>query len=151
MASKYKNIEEYLATIPEERIAPFMKLKETILSNLPDGFDERVSYNMVGYVVPHETYPDGYHCDPKLPLPFINIANQKGFIALYHMGLYANQEIYDWFVGEYPKHSKYKLDMGKSCIRFKKVDHIPYELVAELIKKMTVNDWVKLYEEKLKN
>ena len=151
MASKYKDIEDYIANIPEERIAPFMKLKETIKSNIPTGFEECLSYNMIGYVVPHSTYPDGYHCDTKLPLPFINIANQKGFIALYHMGIYANQELYDWFVAEYPNHSKYKLDMGKSCIRFKKVDHIPYELVAELIKKMTVKDWINLYEQKLKN
>ncbi|MFT6783233.1 MAG: hypothetical protein ACJA1A_003172 [Saprospiraceae bacterium] len=149
--SKYLDIEGYIADIPEDRVAPFMKLKETIKSNLPSGFEECLSYNMLGYVVPRSTYPDGYHCDTKLPLPFINIANQKGFIALYHMGIYANPELYDWFIAEYPKHSKFKLDMGKSCIRFKKVDHIPYDLIAELIKKMTVKDWIILYEEKLKN
>ena len=148
---KYKDVEDYIANIPDDRVASFMKLKETIKSNLPDGFEECLSYNMIGYVVPHSTYPDGYHCDTKLPLPFINIANQKGFIALYHMGIYANKELHDWFVGEYPKHSKYKLDMGKSCVRFKKVDHIPYELIAELIKKMTVDDWVTLYEKNIKN
>ncbi|MGK0316098.1 MAG: hypothetical protein ACI86M_002330 [Saprospiraceae bacterium] len=151
MTTKYEDIEDYIANIPEERVAPFMKLKETIISNLPSGFEECLNYNMIGYVVPHSTYPDGYHCDPKLPLPFINIANQKGFIALYHMGIYADPELYDWFVGEYPKHSKYKLDMGKSCVRFKKVDHIPYDLIAELIKKTNVKDWVTLYEEKFKN
>ena len=149
--SKYKDIEDYISNIPEDRIASFMKLKDTVKSNLPEGFEECLSYNMIGYVVPHSTYPDGYHCDKKLPLPFINIANQKGFIALYHMGLYANPELHDWFVAEYPNHSKYKLDMGKSCIRFKKVEHIPYELIADLIKKMTVEDWVTLYENKLKN
>ncbi|MFT4533684.1 MAG: hypothetical protein ACI9P5_001034 [Saprospiraceae bacterium] len=149
--SKYLDIEGYIADIPEDRVAPFMKLKETIKSNLPSGFEECLSYNMLGYVVPRSTYPDGYHCDTKLPLPFINIANQKGFIALYHMGIYANPELYDWFIAEYPKHSKFKLDMGKSCIRFKKVDHIPNDLIAELIKKMTVKDWIILYEEKLKN
>jgi hypothetical protein len=151
MTTKYEDIEDYIANIPEERVAPFMKLKETIISNLPSGFEECLNYNMIGYVVPHSTYPDGYHCDPKLPLPFINIANQKGFIALYHMGIYADPELYDWFVGEYPKHSKYKLDMSKSCVRFKKVDHIPYDLIAELIKKTNVKDWVTLYEEKFKN
>lgn len=148
--SKYKDVEEYLANLPEDRINPFVNLRETITSNLPEGLEECISYNMVGFVVPHSIYPDGYHCNPKLPLPFINIANQKGFISLYHMGLYADQELHDWFVGEYPKYSKYKLDMGKSCIRFKKVDHIPYELVAELIKKMNVENWVKLYEREIK-
>ena len=151
MPAKYKDIEDYIANIPEERIEPFMKLKETIENNLPKGFELMLSYNMLGYLVPHSIYPDGYHCDPKLPLPFINIANQKGFIALYHMGIYANKELLDWFVAEYPKHSKYKLDMGKSCIRFKKVDHIPYDLVAELIQKMNVDDWIALYEKNVKS
>ena len=150
-AIKYKDIKDYISNIPEDRVAAFIKLKETIEDNIPEGFELRFSYNMLGYVVPHSIYPDGYHCNPKLPLPFINIANQKGFIALYHMGVYANKELFDWFVGEYPKHSKYKLDMGKSCIRFKKVDHIPYELVGELIKKMTVEDWVTLYEKNVKS
>jgi hypothetical protein len=147
---KHKNIEEYLANISEERIVPFMKLKQIIEDNLPTGFEECLNYGMPSYVVPHTIYADGYHCDPKLPLPFISIANQKGFIALYHMGLYANQELYDWFVTEYPNHSKYKLDMGKSCIRFKKVDHIPFDLIAELMGKMTVGDWVSIYEKEIK-
>ena len=143
--------EEYIAQLSEERQEPFKKLRQTILENLPKGFEEVMGYGMPAYVVPHSIYPDGYHCDPKLPLAFISIANQKGFIALYHMGVYANPELYDWFVGEYPNHSKYKLDMGKSCVRFKKVDHIPYDLIAELIKKATVKYWVTLDEEKLKN
>ena len=105
---------------------------------------------MIGYVVPHEVYPSGYHCDPKLPLPFLAIAAQKNFIALYHMGIYMEPALLDWFVAEFPKHSKSKLDMGKSCIRFKKPQDIPFELIAELIKKMTANDWIKLYESKLK-
>ena len=151
MPAKYKDIEDYIANIPEDRIAPFMKLKETIENNLPEGFELMLSYNMLGYLVPHSIYPDGYHCDPKLPLPFINIANQKGFIALYHMGIYANKELLDWFVAEYPKHSKYKLDMGKSCIRFKKVDHIPYDLIAELIQKMSVEEWIEIYDRNVKN
>ena len=151
MANKYKDVEDYIANVPEERIGPFMKLKETIDSNIPEGFESMLSYNMPGYMVPKSIYPDGYHCDPKLALPFASIANQKGFIALYHMGVYANQELYDWFVSEYPKHSKYKLDMGKSCIRFKKVDHIPYELIGELMTKMSVDDWIKLYEKNVKS
>jgi hypothetical protein len=126
------------------------KLRQTILDNIPDGFKEEMSYGMLGYVVPHTIYPDGYHCTPELPLPFMNIANQKNFIALYHMGIYANKELLDWFVGEYPKYVKTKLDMGKSCIRFKKVETIPYDLIAELCSKMTVQQWIDLYEKNVK-
>lgn len=110
-----------------------------------------MSYGMLGYVVPHSKYPDGYHCDPKLPLPFINLASQKNFVALYHSGMYANPKLYDWFVTEYPKHCKHKLDMGKSCIRFKSMNDIPYTLIGELSTKMTVDDWVTLYENNVKN
>jgi len=141
---------EYLNAIPEERRAAFGKLRETIVENIPDGFREQMSYGMIGYVVPHELYPPGYHCDPKLPLPFVNIASQKNFIALYHMGIYATPELHDWFVSEYPKHAKGKLDMGKSCIRFKKPDDIPFDLIGQLMQKVTVEDWVACYTEMLK-
>jgi hypothetical protein len=126
------------------------KLQKLFKKNLPKGFEEQMSYGMVGYVVPHKIYPDGYHCDPKLPLPFLSIASQKNFIALYHMGVYAVPELHDWFVSEYPKHCKSKLDMGKSCIRFKKMEDIPYDLIAELAKKMTVQDWISCYEKNYK-
>jgi hypothetical protein len=106
---------------------------------------------MIGDVVPHSIYSNGYHCNPKFPLPFINIASQKNFVALYHMGIYADQTLYDWFVTEYPKHAKYKLDMGKSCIRFKKMDDIPYALIGELVEKMSVKAWIELYESKVKS
>jgi len=142
--------DEYIAKLPEERQAPIQKLRDTILENIPNGFEETISYGMIGYVVPHKIYPAGYHVDPKLPLPFINIASQKNYIALYHLGVYADPEIYDWFVGEYPKHSKTKLDMGKSCIRFKKIDQIPFELIGELVKKITPQRWVEIYEENVK-
>ncbi len=145
-----KSVEEYLEKIPEDRKEYFKKLRETIKENIPDGFVEEMSYGMIGYVVPHSIYPKGYHCDPKLPLPFTNIASQKNFIALYHSGIYANPKILNWFVQEYPKHSKQKLDMGKSCVRFKKIEEIPYQLVGELMQKMSVEDWVELYEEKVK-
>ena len=141
---------EYLNAIPEERRAAFGKLRETIVENIPDGFREQMSYGMIGYVVPHELYPPGYHCDPKLPLPFVNIASQKNFIALYHMCIYATPELHDWFVSEYPKHAKGKLDMGKSCIRFKKPDDIPFDLIGQLMQKVTVEDWVACYTEMLK-
>lgn len=105
---------------------------------------------MIGYVVPHTLYPEGYHCDPKQPLPFINIASQKGFIAIYHIGLYADDKLLEWFTSEYPKHSKTKLDMGKSCIRFKKTEQIPFELIAQLAKKITPNDWIETYVRQFK-
>ena len=141
---------EYLEAIPQERRAAFEKLRETIIENLPDGFQEGVDYGMIGYCVPHRLYPAGYHCNPKQALPFAGIASQKHFIALYHMGLYADEELLDWFVSEYPKHSKRKLDMGKSCIRFKKPDDIPFELIGQLMQKMSVEEWVTLYEAVLK-
>lgn len=140
------SVTDYLNKIPEERKASFNKLRDTILENLPEGFSEEMSYGMIGYVVPHSAYPSGYHCDPKLPLPFISIASQKNFIALYHMGIYANNELLDWFVAEYPKYVKTKLDMGKSCIRFKKPELIPFELIGQLVSKIGVQDWITLYE-----
>lgn len=141
----------YMDTLPEERKAPMQQLRNTILGNLPPGFEECMNYGMIGYVVPHSAYPAGYHCDPKLPLPFLNIASQKNFIALYHMGLYASPELLGWFTAEYPKHSKTKLDMGKSCIRFKKPEQIPFELIAQLLRKMSVQDWITLYEKNIKD
>ncbi|HNL71683.1 MAG TPA: DUF1801 domain-containing protein, partial [Leptospiraceae bacterium] len=113
-------------------------------------FEETISYGMISYVVPHSLYPEGYHTDPKQPLPFISLASQKNFIALYHMGIYADEKILHWFVTEYPKHSKTKLDMGKSCIRFKKIDQIPFDLIQELVKKMTPKQWIDLYKKSIK-
>jgi len=142
--------DDYVSQLPPERAVVISTLRSIIKENIPSGFREELSYGMIGYVVPHSIYSAGYHCDTSLPLPFINIASQKNFIAFYHMGIYANQDLYDWFVGEYPKHCSRKLDMGKSCIRFKKMDDIPYDLITELVKKMTVSDWVSLYEEQYK-
>ena len=135
MQSKAATPDEYLETLPAERKAAMQELRKVIKKNLPKGFVEVMSYGMVGYVVPHSTYPNGYHCDPKLPLPFLNMASQKNFIALYHMGLYSDPQLLDWFTSEYPKHSKAKLDMGKSCIRFKKPEEIPFALIGELASK----------------
>lgn len=146
MQIKASSPKEYLENIPEERQPVMKKIRKIILENLPKGFNEEMSYGMIGYVVPHSIYPDGYHVDPKLPLPFINLASQKNFIALYHSGIYASPEMHNWFVSEYPKHCKSKLDMGKSCIRFKKLDDIPYALIAELVTKLSVKEWVSLYE-----
>lgn len=150
MESTVKTPQQYLDQLPEDRKQTMDRLRKTILDNLPKGFEEGMSYGMIGYVVPHNLYPSGYHCDPKLPLPFISLASQKNFIALYHMGIYASPALYDWFVAEYPKHAKYKLDMGKSCIRFKKPEDIPYELIGQLVSKMTVNEWIATYESQLR-
>jgi uncharacterized protein YdhG (YjbR/CyaY superfamily) len=150
MQSKAINVKEYLEEIPEERKQAFVKLRQTIVTTIPKGFVEQISYGMIGYIVPHSIYPNGYHCDSKLPLPFVNIASQKNFIAVYHMGIYAKPELLQWFVNEYPKHSIQKLDMGKSCIRFKKFDHIPFDLIAALMQKMSVADWINCYESQIK-
>jgi hypothetical protein len=150
MQSTAKTAQDYLDTLPDGRKTIMNALRKTLTENLPEGFKEGMGYGMLCYSVPHSIYPAGYHCDPKLPLPFISLASQKNFIALYHMGIYANKELLDWFVAEYPKYAKYKLDMGKSCIRFKKTDDIPIALIAELAKKMTVADWIQTYESAFK-
>lgn len=144
------SVKEYVEGLPEDRQAIIKKLQALIKKNIPKGFEEELSYGMIGYVVPHKIYPDGYHCDPKLPLPFLSLASQKNFIALYHMGIYAKPDLLEWFVSEYPKHCKSKLDMGKSCVRFKKMEDIPYALLEELMKKMTVQDWISCYEKNYK-
>ncbi|MEL6557393.1 MAG: DUF1801 domain-containing protein [Bacteroidota bacterium] len=146
MQIKASSVEDYISKVPEERQPVLQGIRKAILENLPEGFEERLSYGMIGYVVPHELYPPGYHVDPKLPLPFINVASQKNFVALYHLGIYASEELLKWFVAEYPKHNKTKLDMGKSCVRLKKMDQMPYELIGELCTKMTVDEWIKIYE-----
>lgn len=142
--------EEYIAQIPEDRKPVVNQMREVILANLPAGFEETMSYGMIGYVVPHSIYPDGYHCTPELPLPFMNIASQKNFVALYHSGIYANDDLLKWFRAEYPKHCKRKLDMGKSCIRFKYMDDIPYQLIGELTQKLSVQEWIDIYESAIK-
>lgn len=151
MVNNTKAINDYINQLPEERISVFKKLCDVIASNIPKGFEECMNYNMPSFVVPHSFYPNGYHCDTKLPLPFVSIASQKNFIALYHMGIYADADLLNWFQIEYPKHCKSKLDMGKSCIRFKKMDDIPFNLIAELMQKMTVKNWIELYEKNLKS
>ena len=150
MQSTAKTPQAYVDSLPEERKVAIEKMRQAIKKTLPAGFEEVMCYGMLGYVVPHSLYPKGYHCDPKLPLGFISLASQKNFVALYHMGIYANPKLLDWFVGEFPKHAKSKLDMGKSCVRFKKMNDIPYELISELASKMTVQDWIDCYESAFK-
>lgn len=142
--------EDYINQVPIERQETLRKLRQVINDNLPKGFEEGIKYKMIGYYVPHSVYPDGYHCDPKTPLPLMSFASQKNSINLYHMGIYAKKELLDWFVNEYPKHCKRKLDMGKSCIRFKNMDEIPFELIGELTKKMSSKEWIDIYESAIK-
>ena len=142
--------DEYVEKVPEERRPSFELLRETVLDHLPAGFEEVMSYGMIGYVVPHSLYPDGYHCTPALPLPFMNIANQKNFIAFYHMGIYAEPELLEWFLSEYKALNLRKLDMGKSCMRFKKWEEIPFELIGQLVAKRSPQDWISVYESQLK-
>lgn len=150
MKADGKTVEDILISISPERAEAFNKLHDVIINNLPKGFEAAISYGGLGYVIPHSIYPAGYHCKPTEPLPFAGIASQKNSINLYHMGIYANPKLLEWFVSEYPKHSKQKLDMGKSCIRFKKIDDIPYQLIAELMKKIEANEWISMYENNLK-
>ena len=109
-----------------------------------------MGYGHMGWVIPHETYPAGYHCDPTQPLPFMGIASQKNFIAIYHMAIYADPSLLEWFQSEWPKHSKRKLDMGKSCIRIKNPADLPLDLIAELSTKVTPAQWIELYERTMK-
>jgi hypothetical protein len=143
-------VKEILTNLPAERAGPFNKLHDVIVKNLPKGFEAAISYGGLGYVIPHTLYPAGYHCKPIEPLPFAGIASQKSSINFYHMGIYSDPELLEWFVTEYPKHSKQKLDMGKSCVRFKKLDEIPYKLIGELMKKLSAKEWINIYETKLK-
>ena len=138
--------EEYISKQPPERQKGLNMLRNTILSALPEGFTETINYGMIGYVVPKSIYPKGYHSNPKLPLPFMSIASQKNHIALYHSGVYANRELYGWFINAYENQMGRKPDMGKSCIRFIKPDHIPFSLIAELVSKITPKEWIAMYE-----
>jgi len=140
----------YIDALPAERKSAMKKLRQVIKKNLPKGFKETINYKLPAWVVPHSKYPDGYHCSPELPLPFLSIASQKNFIALYHMGIYADPKLMAWFQKQWPKHMDTKLDMGKSCIRFKKVEAIPYELIGELVAKMSPDDWIERYEKHVK-
>lgn len=139
-------VTDIINSVPDERLLPFKTLHEVFLKNLPIGFEAGISYGGLGYVVPHTTYPAGYHCKSSEPLPFAGIANQKNSINLYHMGIYTDAKLMNWFITEYPKHCKTKLDMGKSCSRFKKLDDIPYNLIGELMTKMSVSQWIQMYE-----
>jgi hypothetical protein len=140
----------YLKSLERARVEPVTQLMDSIREALPEGFEERMNYGMPSWVVPHETYPGGYHVDPSLPLPFLSVASQKRHVAVYHMGIYADVKLLAWFEAAYPKHCSTKLDMGKSCIRFKNPAKIPHALIGQLCKKMTPKKWITLYEANVK-
>jgi uncharacterized protein YdhG (YjbR/CyaY superfamily) len=151
MQSKAKTVAEYIDSLSPERKQIVGAIRKVILKNLPKGFQEEMNYGMIGYVVPHKLYPDGYHCDPTLPLPFLNIASRKNFIAVYHMGIYVQPKLLEWFQDEWKVYSTKKLDMGKSCIRFKKPEDVPLDLIGELASKLTPQQWIEIYEKKFIN
>jgi len=150
MQSKATSPNQYLEELPEDRKEPVSKLRQQIIDILPKGIEELMNYGMLGYVVPHSVYSDGYHCNPKDPLPFMNLASQKNFVAVYSMVLYSRKDLMDWFTSEYTKRCKYKLDMGKSCIRFKKMEDIPFDLIGELTAKVSTEEWIDIYESAFK-
>jgi len=150
MQSTAKTPQEYIDSLPPDRKEVISKIRGVLLKNLPIGFEETIGYGMLGYVVPHSTYPKGYHCNPKLPLPYINLASQRNFIALHAMCVYGDSKLKEWFASEYPKYCKTKLDMGAGCIRFKKMDDIPYQLIGELAGKLTPQQWIEMCERVIK-
>ncbi len=150
MVSKAITIDDYISELSDERKKIIEKLRISIINNLPKGFEEGMQYGMIGYFVPHKIYPNGYQCNPKEPLPFMSIASQKNSVNIYHMGLYAKKDLYDWFVTEYSKQFSKKLDIGKSCIRFKNEAAIPFEMLEELVQKIAVDEWISIYENTIK-
>lgn len=150
MQSKATTVEQYLKEVPADRQEAMNKLRKVIVKNLPKGFKEGMGYGMMGWSVPHSIYPAGYHCNPKDPLPFAALASQKNSINFYYMGIYGDPKLLKWFVDEYAKASVGKLDMGKSCIRFKKPENIPFDLIGELCSKITVEKWIEVYEKNIK-
>ncbi len=150
MQSTAQTVDQYIHELPSDRKHVMQTLRTTIASSIPTWFVETMQYGMIARVVPHTIYPAWYHCKPTDPLPFLALASQKNFIALYHMGIYADEAILQRFQQEFPRYSKKKLDMGKSCIRFKDINHIPYDLIAKLVQKMTVKERITLYEKQYK-
>lgn len=140
------SVSDYIASLPDDRKTAISKIRQTINKNLPKGFKESFGMGMILWCVPHSSYPAGYHCDPKKPLMLMGLSATKGGISMHHLGLYGSTTLLNWFTGEWPKHSVKKLDMGKGCIRFKKLEDVPISLIVELSKKLTPQAWVEQYE-----
>jgi hypothetical protein len=136
----------YIANLPEDRREPMQALCEVFRKHLPQGFEETLAYGMVSFCVPHSTYPRGYHCDPKIALPFVQIASQKKHLAVYHMGLYAMPEELEWFKETWASSSKDKLDIGKSCIRLNPAKPLPLGVLGELAERIGLERWIEVYD-----
>ena len=145
MQSKAATVEQYLAELPEDRREALQAIRETILKNLPKGYEEGMQYGMIGYFVPHSVYPPGYHCDPKQPLPFASLASQKNYISIYLGCIYMIAEHQAWFREAWAKTGK-KLDMGKSCVRCKKLEDVPLKLIGQAIQRVPVKEFIEHYE-----
>lgn len=141
-----QSFQQLLQQVPEDRHDAMNTLRKLFSTQLPKGFEELIKATSLDFVVPHSLYPNGYHCNPKQPLPFISIVSQKNVLTIHHLGFYASPELTEWFVTEYSKKYTPKLDMGKGCLKFKKMEEIPYDLLKSLCKKLTVKEWVDLYE-----
>jgi uncharacterized protein YdhG (YjbR/CyaY superfamily) len=150
MQSKAENAEQYITELPEEKRAVMLQLRETIQLNISKDTEETMQYGMISYVIPYSVYPPGYHCAPKQPLPFVSLAAQKNFFAFYHMGVYAKPELLEWYIKTYEETMNRKADVGKSCIRFKKAEHISFELLGELVHSVSSEEWIALYEKNYK-
>ena len=148
MQSKAKTVKEYLAELPEDRCAAIQAVRKVIRKNLDKDYEEGMQYGMIGYYVPHKLYPAGYHCDPKLPLPFAGLASQKGYMSVY-LTCYGSPKDEEWIRKEWAKTGK-KLDMGKSCIRFRKLEDLPLEVIGKAIARVPVKDYIAYYESVIK-
>jgi hypothetical protein len=148
MQSKAATVAEYLASLPADRRDAVEAVRRVILKNIDKGFQETMQYGMIGYSVPHSVFPAGYHCDPRQPLPFAGLASQKQHMSLYIMGIYMDSPRRDWFIKAWKDTGK-KLDMGAACIRFKKIEDVPLDVVAEAFKRMSLKGYVEVYEANL--
>jgi hypothetical protein len=148
MQSKATTVDAYLAELPEERREAISAIRGVILKNLPRGYEEGMQWGVIGYYVPHSLYPAGYHCQPEEPLPVASLASQKNHMAFYGLGLYINEAQARWFVEEWKKAGK-KLDMGKSCVRFKTLDDVAVDVIGRAIKRLPVEQYIEQYERQL--
>lgn len=150
MQSKATTVDAYLEALPKDRREALQAVRKVILSNLDKDYEEGMQYGMIGYFVPHKVYPDGYHCDPKQPLPFAGLASQKGHMSLYLMCIYGSPEQEEWFRTAWAKSGK-TLDMGKSCVRFKKLEDLPLDVIGQAIKRVPAKKLIKNYEAAVKD
>jgi hypothetical protein len=145
MKSAATTVEAYLATLPEDRRRAIEAVRKVILDNLDEGYEEGIQYGMIGYYVPHRVYPAGYHCDPKQPLPFAALASQKGYMSVYLMCIYGHEALRSWFEDAWAKAGK-KLNMGKSCVRFKKLEDLALDVIGEAIRRVPTRKYIEYVE-----